>query len=62
MGKFSVLESPRWPPVLKIAKPMKSTFSPERLGIFGFNLAWLISENLVFKNIKMKICSGDRLQ
>ena len=31
MRKFSLVENPRCPPVLNIAKPLKSTFSPENL-------------------------------
>ena len=33
--KFSLVENSRWPPLLKVAKLIKSPFSPERLGIFG---------------------------
>ena len=33
--KVSLVENPKWPQILKIAKPIKSTFSPEWLGIFG---------------------------
>ena len=33
--KFSLVENSRWPPLLKIAKLLKSSFSPERLGIFS---------------------------
>ena len=29
-------KNPRWPPLLKIAKPSKSTFSLEPLDIFGY--------------------------
>ena len=31
MMKFSLVENARWPPILKIAKPIKSTFCPEWL-------------------------------
>ena len=33
--KLGQVEYPRWPPLLKIAKITKSTFSPEPLDIFG---------------------------
>ena len=53
----------RWQPVLKIAKSMKSSFSPERLGIFGWNFSRIIVETLVFKISKWKkIRSGIRSQ
>ena len=35
IANFSLIENSRWPPLLKIAKQIKSSFSPERLGIFG---------------------------
>ena len=35
---FSLVENSRWPPLLKIAELLKSSFSPEWLGIFGRNL------------------------
>ena len=33
--KLGQVEYPRWPPLLKIAKITKSTFSPELQDIFG---------------------------
>ena len=33
--KFSLVENSRWPLLLKIAKLIKSSFSPEWLGIFS---------------------------
>ena len=33
--KLGQVEYPKWPPLLKIAKITKSTFSPEPLDIFG---------------------------
>ena len=58
-----MVENPRWPPILKIAKPLKSTFSPEWLGIFGWNFVCIISGTLVISGIKMnKICCGIRSQ
>ena len=40
--KLGQVEYPRWPPLLKIAKITKSTFSPELLDIlnFGFEYQW----------------------
>ena len=35
MRKFGLLETPRCLLMVKIAKPMKSFFSTDRLGIFG---------------------------
>ena len=52
--KISLVENSRWPPLLKIAKLIKSSFSPERLGIFGWNFVWGISRTLVLIGIKMK--------
>ena len=61
--KFSRVENSRWPPLLKIAKPIKSLFSPERLGIFGCNFVWNISATLMLIGIKMKkICLEIRSQ
>ena len=40
--------------MLKIAKLIKSAFSPERLGIFGRSFVWSISITLVLNDIKMK--------
>ena len=54
MRKFSVVENAGWLPVLKIAKTIKSTFSPERLGIFDRKFARIISETLVFKDQNQK--------
>ena len=63
MTKFSLVQNPRWPLLLKIAKTLKSLFSPEPLGIFGWNFTWSINGTLVLKIIKMKkICSGIRSQ
>ena len=50
--KFGLIENPRSLPMIKIAKPIKSTFSPEWLGIFGWNFIWSISGTLVFRNSK----------
>ena len=55
MIKFSLVKNPRWPSILKIAKPMKSFFSPEPLYTFSWNLIWSINGTLVFMNIKIKI-------
>ena len=61
--KFSLVENSRWLPLLKIAKLLKSPFSPEWLGIFGWNFVWSISRTLMSIDIKMKkICSGIRSQ
>ena len=61
--KFSRVENSRWPPLLKIAKLIKSWFSPEQLGIFGWNFVWSISRILMWIGIKMKkIISGIRSQ
>ena len=60
---FSLVENSRWPPLLKIAELLKSSFSPEWLGIFGRNFVWSISRTLMLIGIKMKkICTGSRLQ
>ena len=50
--KFSLVENSRWPPLLKIAKLIKLSISPERLDKFGWNFdevlvrpwCWLISK------------------
>ena len=56
--KLGQVEYTRWPPLLKIAKITKSTFSPEPLDIFGWILAWNINGTQVFRIVKMiKICS-----
>ena len=34
--EFGLGKNPRWPPLLKIAIPSKSTFSPEPLDIIGY--------------------------
>ena len=61
--KLSVVENSRWPLLLKIAKLIKSSFSPERLSIFDWNFVWSISRTLMLIDIKMKkICSGIRSQ
>ena len=61
--KLSWVSNSRWPPLLKLAKLLKSPFSPERQGIFGWNFIWSISRTLMFIDIKMKkICSGIRSQ
>ena len=52
--KFSWVENSRWPPLLKIAKLIKSSFSSELLGIFGWNFVWNISRTLMLIDIKMK--------
>ena len=36
--KFGLGQDPSWPPLLKIAKTLKSTFSPEPLDIIGYKL------------------------
>ena len=41
--KFGMVENPRWPPMLNIAKPIKSTFSLECLSVwlkFGMEHLW----------------------
>ena len=38
----------------KIARPLKSTFSPEWLGMFGWNFVWCIIGTLGFIVIKMR--------
>ena len=49
--------------ITKIAKLLKSSFSPEWLGIFGRNFVRSISRTLMLIGIKMKkICTGSRLQ
>ena len=61
--KVSLVENPIWPPILKMAKPLKSTFSPEWLGIFGCNFVCITSGILMLSDIKMKkICSEIRSQ
>ena len=61
--KVSLIENTRWPSVLKKAKPLKSTFSPEWLGIFGWNFVCRIFGTLVLSDIRMKkICCGIRSQ
>ena len=61
--KFSRVENSGWPPLLKIAKLSKSSFPPERLGIFGWNFVWSTSGTLMLIDIKMKkICSWIRSQ
>ena len=61
--KFSQVENSRWPPLLKIAKLIKSSVSPERHGIFGWNFVWSISRTLMLIGIKLKkICSRIRSQ
>ena len=61
--KFSRVENSRWPPLLKIAKLLKSPFSPERLGIFGWNLVSNFSRTLMLIDIKIKkFCGGIRSQ
>ena len=58
LAPVSQVEYPRWPPLLKIAKITKSTFSPESLDIFRCILAWNINGTYVFRIVKMrKICS-----
>ena len=57
--KFSLVENSRWPPLLNMAKLIKSSFSPARLSIFGWNFIWGISRTLMLIDIKLKtICSG----
>ena len=52
--KLGQVEYLRWPLLLKIAKTIKSTSSPEPLGIIGYKFVWNISGNLVFKIIRIK--------
>ena len=40
--------------VIKIARPTKSTSSPEPLGIIGYKFVWNINGTLVFKIEKIK--------
>ena len=55
--KFSLFENSRLPQILKIAKLIKSLFSPERLDILGWNCVWSISRTLMMNLTKMKkIC------
>ena len=62
--KVNLVEKPRWPSILKLAKPLKLTFfSPEWLGMFGWYFVYIMSGTLVLSDIKMKkICSGRRSQ
>ena len=61
--KFSRVENSRWPLLLKIAKLLKSPFSPVRLSIFGWYFVGNINRTLMLIGIKMKkICSGIRSQ
>ena len=48
------VKNPSWPPLLKIAKPLKSTFSPEPLDIIGYKFDKNINGTLVFKIMKIK--------
>ena len=48
------VKNPRWPPLLKIAKPSKLTFSPEPLDIIGYKFDWNINGTLVFKIMKIR--------
>ena len=48
------VKNPRWRPLLKIAKPSKSTFSPEPLDIIGYKFDWNINGTLVLKIMKIK--------
>ena len=52
--KFSRIEIPRWTPLLKIAKVLKLPFSPERLGIFGWNFVWSICRTFCWLISKWK--------
>ena len=52
--KFSRVEDSRWPLLLKIAKLIKLSCSPEGLGIFGWNFVWSISGTLMLIDIKWK--------
>ena len=52
--KFKRAENSRWPPLLKIAKLLKSPFSPKQLGIFSWNFVWTISRTLILIDVKMK--------
>ena len=54
LEKFYLVENSRWPPILKTAKSIKSAFSPELLGIFGWNFVWSISRTLMLNDIEMK--------
>ena len=48
------VKNPRWPTLLKIVKPSKSTFSLEPLDIIGYKFYWNIKGALVCKIIKIK--------
>ena len=48
------IEYTRKPPLLKLAKAIKSTSSPEPFGIFGLNFACSMSGTLVFQIIYIK--------
>ena len=52
--KFRLVENHNWPLLLKIGKPLNSTFLPEPLDIFGWNFVYSISWTLIFRIIKMK--------
>ena len=54
MIKVRMVENPRLPPMLKVATPIKSTFSPDWLGIFGCNCVSSINGTLLLRIIKMK--------
>ena len=52
--KFRRVENSRCPPLLKISKLIKSSFSPEGLSIFGWNFVWHIILTLMLIGIKIK--------
>ena len=61
--KISLVENSRWPPLLKIAKLLKSSFSPEWFGMFGLNFVLGINRTLMVNDIRMKrIYGGIRSQ
>ena len=51
---LGLVKNPRWRPLLKIAKPSKSTFSPEPLDLIGYKFDRNINGTLVFKIMKIK--------
>ena len=54
MIKFRLVGNQKWPLLLKIAKPLKSTFCQEPLDIFGWNFVKTISCILIFRLSKWK--------
>ena len=47
-NKIQAAREQIWPLLLKIAKPLKSNFPPEPLGIFGLNFVESITCTLIF--------------